>query len=222
MTGEDANEVLAIVQRICPVVLSSAVNTTGDVGTALKRAVGMMRVDVNMIEIATFSFAFSVCLDLVRHCGATLVTMDRVRKAALAETPYSLPATQTVLAIVRLTLATEARIVGYMQFRSRDEVSSIATAMNAAFSQTIEIAADDLDQGAYMALINLHGAVVQHLTARGRQLPRVIKYSRVTALPVLRLAQQAYANPARSGELIAENSVVHPGFMPLQGKMLAV
>jgi prophage DNA circulation protein len=225
MTSDEADEVLGIVQRIGPVVLSTATNVTnakGAVATALRRAVGMLIADDNMINQATFAYAFSVCVELARNCGATLVTMDRVRLAALAETPVSQPAIRTVLAIVRITLACEARILSFMQFASRDEVDTIATAVNAAFSQTEEEASNDLDAGTYMALIRLHGDVVTLLATTARLLPRVIQYNYTAVMPALRMAQRAYADPSRFTQLIAENSVCHPAFMPREGKMLAV
>jgi prophage DNA circulation protein len=222
MTGEEANEALAIIRRIGPVVLTAAVNLNGDIGTALRRAVGMLVVDRSLTDPQVFSFAFSVCVDLARHCDATLVTMDRVRKAALAETPVGLPATQIVLAIIRLTLASEARILAYMAFRSRDEVDAIAVQLHAAFAETAEAAADDLDVATYSAITRLHGDVTQHLADRGRQLPRVISYAYQAVMPSLRMAQRAYADPTRYQELIAENQVVHPAFMPRDGIMLAV
>lgn len=222
MTSDEANEVLGIVQRIGPVVLSAAVDPEGTVGTSLRRAVGMLVADYNMINMPSFAFAFGVCVDLARFSQATIVTMDRVRKAALAETPISLPAVQTVLAIVRITLAAEARIIAYAAFKSQDEVNSVATAINAAFSETSEVAADDLDSGTYMALIRLHGDVVKHLADRARRLPRVISYEYSMVMPALRMAQRAYGDPTRYQELINENSVVHPAFMPREGKMLAV
>jgi prophage DNA circulation protein len=222
MTGDEADEVLAIVRRIGPVVLSAAVKPSGTIGTALRRAVGMLVADRNMTNIPTLCFALNVCLDLARHCQATLVTMDRVRKQALLETPVGLPAVETVLAIVRLTLAMEARIIAYTKFRSREEVDQIAMAMNIAFTQTSEIAADDLNAAEYMALINLHGAVTLHLADRGRQLPRVVSYSYQVPMPSLRMAQRVYADPRRHVDLINENHVVHPAFMPIEGKMLAV
>jgi prophage DNA circulation protein len=222
VTSDEANEVLGIVQRIGPVVLSTALDMSGDVGTALRRCVGMLVSDFNMTDLPTFGTAFSICLDLARNCRATLVTMDRVRKAALAEKPVSLPAVQTVLAIVRLTLACEARIISFMTFGSRDEVEGIATAMNAAFSQTSEAASDDLDAGTYMTVTRLHGDVTRHLADRGRQLPRVIAYQYQMVMPAMRMAQRAYGDPTRYQELISENAVVHPAFMPREGKMLAV
>ncbi|MGY3119125.1 prophage DNA circulation protein [Bradyrhizobium sp. S3.14.4] len=211
-----------IVQRICPVVLSAAVDPRGDVGTSLRRVVGMMGADFNMINLPTFCIALGIALDLARHSYATLVTMDRVRKAALAETPKSLPAVLCVNAIVRLTLCCEARIIAFMTFRSREEVDRVSDAMNEAFSETSEAAADSLDAGTYMALIRLHGDVTAHLADRGRQLPRVIRYEFQQVMSSLRMAQRAYADPKRYKELINENHVVHPAFMPRVGKMLAV
>ena len=222
MTSDEADEVLGIVQRIGPVVLSAAVNPSGSIGTSLRRAVGMMIADVNMINLPTFVIAFMVCLELTRFSAATLVTTDRIRKAALAEAPKSLPAVQTVLAIVRLTLACEARIIAKMTFVSRDDVDAVAVAMNDAFNQTSEIASDDLDAGTYQTLVALHAAVVKQLGDRGRQLPRVIQYSYPTVMPALRMAQLAYADPSRYLELIGENGIIHPAFCPRQGKMLAV
>jgi len=222
MTGDEADEVLGIVQRIGPVVLSSAVDLSGTVGTALRRAVGMMIADRNMVDLQAFCFAFNICVDLARHCNATLVTMDRVRKAALKEVPFSLPAALTVTSIVRLTLAMEARIVAFMSFRSREEVDEIAVQMHAAFSETSEAAADDLDAGTYMLLTRLHGDVTRHLAERDRMLPRIIQYNYHAVMPALRMAQRAYSTPQRYKELIDENHVVHPAFMPREGKMLAV
>ena len=222
MSGDEAKEALGIVARIGPVVLSAAVNPTGTVGTALRRAVGMLVADRDMTDPAMFAFAFNVCIDLARHCEATLVTMDRVRKAALAETPVGLPAVGTVMDIVRLTLAMEARIVAYMTFKSREEADAIAEQMTIAFTETAESAADDLDAGTYMAITRLHGDVIQHLADRGRQLPRVITYNHPAVMPSLRMAQRAYADPSRHTELINENHVVHPAFMPREGIMLAV
>jgi Arc/MetJ family transcription regulator len=48
------DEVLGIVRRIGPVVLSSAVQPSGAVGSALRRAVGMMIADRNMTDHDVF------------------------------------------------------------------------------------------------------------------------------------------------------------------------
>lgn len=218
MTSTEAAEVLAIVQRIGPIVLSAAVTPS----SSLRRVVAMMMADHNMTVLGTFQLAFGICVDLARNAGATLVTMDRIRKAGLDEKPLGKPAVLTVHAIVRLTLCQDARIIAAMSFRSRDEVDAIATAVNAAFDTTEQDASDDLDQATYMGLINLHGATVAHLAQVGRQLPRVVQYRYQATMPALRMAQRAYSDPSRAAELIAENDVVHPAFMPRSGRMLAV
>jgi len=220
MTPND--EALAIIKRIGPVVLSVAVDPTTNEAATLRRMVGMMVVDENMAHPATFGTVFGMVLDLARRCDATLATMDKVRVAALAEVPYSLPAVTTVLAIVRLTLAAEARIIAAMTFRSRDDVDALAKVVNEAFSQTELVAADDLNADVYMALLRLHGDITQHLADSGRVLPRVISYKYQMVMPSLRMAQLAYADPTRSSDLEYENAVVQPAFMPLSGRMLAV
>lgn len=223
MKSAEADEVLAIADAVGPVILSATIPPIpAKPGTALRRAVGMMMADPNMSETDYFAYVLSGTLELARQCNATVVTMDRVRKAALDMTPRFLPGTLAKHNVIRLTLAAEARIIATMTFRSRDEVDQIAQAMNAAFAESEEIASDETDQGTYMALINLHGAVVKHLTDIGRQVPRVITYSFQTVMPALRMAQRAYHNAARYKELIDENKVVHPAFVPQEGKMLAV
>ena len=222
MTSDESAEVLAIVQRIGPVVMSAAVDLTTKIGSSLRHCVQMMLNDSNMVDLGTFQLAFGICVDLARNCGATLATMDRVRKAALAETPLGQPAIDTVNAIIRLALCQDARIIGTMSFRSRNEVEDIANAIGLAFSQAEEVASDDLDAGTYMGLINLHGATTAYLADAGRKLPRVVTYTASIPVPSLRMAQRAYGDPSRSDELIAENGVVHPAFMPLSGKMLAL
>ena len=222
MTGDEADEILAMVQRIGPVILSAAVNPRGTIGTSLRRAVGMLIADVDMVHLPTFVFAFGVCLDLARHSEATLSGIDRVRKQALTEQPAWLPGVLHKNTMVRLTLATEARIIAYMPFRSREEVERVTEAVNASFMQTTEIAADDCDQGTYMAMVQLHGTIIKYLADRGRQLPRIINYDYPMIMPALRMAQGAYQTPRRYQELIDENHVVHPAFMPAEGKMLAV
>jgi len=218
----EADEIFGIIKRICPVVLSTAVTPTTTTGAAMRRMVGMMAVDYNMVNLPTFSIVFGMCLDMARRCDATLVTMDRVRKQALTETPATFKAMQFVLTIVRLTLACEARILAAMTFRSRDEVDAIAVAFNAAFEQTTMIASDDLDANTYMALVRLHGDVTRFLADSGRVLPRIVRYEYQMIMPAYRMAHQVYNDPSRATELINENAVVHPAFMPLTGKMLAV
>jgi len=71
MNSYDTDELLQMVRRICPAILSSAVNPSGSVGTSLRRIVGMMKADYNMVNLPTFIIAFGCALDLARYSYAT-------------------------------------------------------------------------------------------------------------------------------------------------------
>ncbi|MCP1761943.1 hypothetical protein [Bradyrhizobium japonicum] len=224
MTGNEADECVAIVERIGPVILSTVpAARKGANASELRHAVGAMVAHAgDLLASHGFSEAMRSCLDQARIAGASLTSMGQVRLAAESESPISLPATLTVLCIIRLCLAQEARIVAGMVFTSRDDASNTATEMSSAFSDAAEVASDDLDAGSYMAIINLQATVVKRLADVGRTLPRVINYSFAGVMPALTMAQRAYADADRTQELIDENKVVHPAFMPMTGRMLAV
>ncbi|MCA1524295.1 hypothetical protein [Bradyrhizobium yuanmingense] len=223
MTGTEADECIAIVERLGPVILSTVPSKKGMSASALRHSVGyMMACAGDLLASHDFAEQMRSCLDQARMTGAGLVAMGQVRLAALAEAPISLPATLTVLCTVRLCLAQEARIVSEMVFRSRDDAANTAAEMTAAFSAAAEVASDDLDAGSYMAIINLQATVVKHLADLGRVLPRVVNYRFARVMPALTMAQRAYADGDRAQGLIDENKVVHPAFMPMTGRMLAV
>ena len=217
----EAKEIAGIISRIAPVVLAAVPSKRGTTASSLRRAVGLMLGDPNMAHIGTFAIAFRVCLDLARASGATLTSMDAVRVAATAEAPINLGAILTVNAIIRLTLAQDARIIAGLSFASRDDVDRIADAMNDAFDSAGETASDDHDAGTYLAILRLQADVTKHLADRGRVLPRVIDYSNPQTTTAITMAKRAYNDPSRSDEIRLENRIVHPAFVPLTGRMLA-
>jgi len=223
MIWADQDEVAAIIQRIGPAVLSTVTAGAGSSGSELRRMIGkLLASDSAITDSASFAAQMIDCLNEARAAGATWVTMARVRLQALSESPQSLSATVLVQMIVRLSLAQEARLVTDLEFKSRDDVDSVAQTMAAAFDAAAEIASDDLQAGAYMAIISLQAAVTKYLTDTGRQLPRVVNYHVVQTLPALAMAQRFYADASRADDLRNENKVVHPAFMPRDGRMLAV
>jgi prophage DNA circulation protein len=223
MNSSDRDEVIGIGRRIGPVILATVPTKLGTSIADLQLAVGAMVADeVGILSRTTFSLALTNCLNLARAAGATLVSMGMVRLAALAETPRSLSAIGIVQAIVLLGLAQEARLVTAMQFKSRDDAAAVADTMNAAFSAAAEAAADDLDAATYVSIINLQSATIRYLADIGRLLPRIINYEYPISMPALAMSQRVYGDASRAIELIDENKVVHPAFMPLTGRMLAV
>ncbi|WP_166304314.1 hypothetical protein [Bradyrhizobium sp. 2S1] len=223
MIRADRDEVAGIIQRIGPAVLSTVPANVGSAGSELRRLVGQMLSSNDVVtDSAAFATQMTACLNEARAAGATWTAMSRVRLQALSETPQSLSATIVVQMIVRLSLAQEARLVTALQFQSRDDVESVAQIMGAAFDAAAEVASDDLQAAAYMAIISLQATVTKFLTDVGRQVPRVITYRFPQTLPALTMAQRLYADASRSDELRNENRVVHPAFMPRDGRMLAV
>ncbi len=220
MIWTDAREVDAIIQRIGPIVLSTAPVTDTTEAALLRRAVGRLLASDN-IEYQPFVERMRISLDLARHAGATLYTMGRVRLAALEEVPESLSAVAVVQAVVRLCLAQEARLVSQIIFASRDDVDATFSYITNAFSDAAEAASDALDAATNIAIIRLQADVIKHLTDVGRQLPRVISYRLGFPLPALAFSQRFYQTGDRADEVIRETKVVHPAFMPLTGRILA-
>jgi prophage DNA circulation protein len=109
-----------------------------------------------------------------------------------------------------------------MIFASRDDASAAQAVMMAAFEQAEDAIPDALDQACYIAMIGLHRSVARQFYETELLLPRVISYSYQVTWPALKMSQRVYGDATHSDELWQENRVVHPAFMPREGKMLAV
>jgi prophage DNA circulation protein len=94
--------------------------------------------------------------------------------------------------------------------------------MTDAFNEAAEVAADASQAGVYMATITLQARVIKHLSDQDRVLPRVVNYSFQQTMPAPTLSNRVYGTGERYLELAKENKVIHPAFMPLTGRMLAV
>ena len=66
------------------------------------------------------------------------------------------------------------------------------------FRDAEEIAADDMDQATFAALITLHGAMVNHLVATARPLPRMLNFQFYEPLPSLVIAYRLYERRRRA------------------------
>ena len=108
-----------------------------------------------------------------------------------------------------------------MTFVSRQDVDAIKQQLQQPFQDAEEIAADDMDQMTFQALIALHGAVTNHLVATARPLPRMLGFQFFEPLPSLVMAYKLYDDASRCDELREENKVVHPAFCPPTGQALS-
>jgi prophage DNA circulation protein len=94
--------------------------------------------------------------------------------------------------------------------------------MNAAFNEAEIIAADQMDEASYMALVKLHAALTFHLIETARPLPRVVAWRFGKPMSTRIVAQRLYYDAARADELRRENKVVHPAFMRNYGRGLSL
>lgn len=159
-------------------------------------------------------------LNQARLSGATMAQFKAIRTEAASQGLAGGAATLIAQRIVLLCLAQEARIIAEMTFRSTSDAGKVAEEMHREFDAAAEAASDGKDAAVYVAILSLHASVTKHLADIGRKLPRIIPYRFPASMPSLAMSQRVYQNGERSDELIAENSVRHPLFMPASGRML--
>jgi prophage DNA circulation protein len=94
-------------------------------------------------------------------------------------------------------------------------VQAMIVRMKAALDPMKEVAADELPAASYQALNELGAAVMRHLSRTELRLPRKIIYNTKKPKAGYALSYLIYADANRSDELVAENRVVHPAFMPI-------
>jgi prophage DNA circulation protein len=163
--------------------------------------------------LATFNAA--------RIAGATSEGLASLRLKIEAEAPVSAIAQAIKIGMVRICLGQEARVVAATEYVSRDDVERTLSALNLAFEAAQDEAADAGQTGAYRALVSMQAAVTRDLSTRSRSLPRMVSFNVPPATPALVLANRLYGDADRTDEILAENKVVHPLFLPLSGRALS-
>ena len=169
----------------------------------------------------TFWGDYTACFDQAQTAGVTFEQFETLRILAEASLPVSDAAIAVKNFSVRMVLVEEARILAAMTFVSRDQIDDFIDQMRENFDGAIIVAADNMDNVAYQALIALKGAVVNDLASRALQLPRLVNYTLARRLPSLYLAQTIYQDASRNDEIVAENEIINPNFCPLQLRVLS-
>jgi prophage DNA circulation protein len=221
MFKPDAQEAASVCDSVLSYMLRLA-PTKGRPGSDLRTAVGDFLADAESLLVNDEAGSpLDAIFELARVTGLTQPQLEAVRLAAVALTPVLLGAVLIQNALIQFCLAFECRIIADMTFVSRQDVDNIKTIMMDAFDPAEELAADDMDQAAYMALIQLHAALAFHLNQTARPLPRMLDYAFAAVLPTLVLAYRLYSDAGRADEVRAENHIVHPAFSLREGKALS-
>ncbi len=121
----------------------------------------------------------------------------------------------------RAALISLARACAAYQPGSYNDAIALRTAVTTLFDAEILIAADNGDSQSYLALRNLRTAVVNDLTARGAQLPRLITIETAAPMPSLALAYKLYGDATRADELTAEAETSSSMLLPTEFQALS-
>jgi hypothetical protein len=218
----DVNEAVPLCDRVLSYMLA-IMNTRGRSGSDMRTAIGdfianaktLLRNDLAGPPLADV-------FDKAIAAGITLSQLDAVRASAVVESPKTVGALLVKNSLINFTLSTEGQILAGTTFVSRDDANAMKLRMNDAFAPMEEIAADDMDQMTYSALVHLHAAITFFLIETARPLPRMLEFQFYSpSIPTLVAAYRLYSDASRADELRQENKVVHPGFMRSAGKALS-
>jgi hypothetical protein len=218
----DAKEAAPLLQRALMALLGAG-PTSGCPGADLRTTCGYLYANaLVLIQSDAAGQPLADCFEAARKVGFTQEDLSWfVRTKVMAEAPVTLGATLIKNCIIEMCLATECRIIADMVFTSRDDVEALKLQMNEAFSQAEEVAADDMDQATFRALVALHSALIYHLVETARPLPRMLQYQFAASLTTLVLGHRLYDDAGRADELRVENKIVHPAFAPMTGRALS-
>jgi prophage DNA circulation protein len=207
------DEAVAIIDRMLT-ALMDGMPITGRPGSDLRKLVGALKANsAAAINNGTVGTQLQACFDTALAAGATLPNMDNVRIAMLKETPQYFIGAAMACAGVIFSLVEQTRMITAMTFASRSDVEVMLTKMSDIFDEA-KLAMSNMISGTnYEYLVALSAALIQHLAATERMLPRMVSYQLPASLPALNVANLLYGDGARFDELIAENKTVHPAFM---------
>jgi prophage DNA circulation protein len=101
-----------------------------------------------------------------------------------------------------------------MIFTSRDDTQNMMARMTGAFNLARDNAAERMDSATYENLGYLAGSIINHLNTVALILPSLVQFEFNRSWPALSMANLIYQDGSRWQELVNENKVVHPAFMP--------
>jgi hypothetical protein len=222
MNRTDLAEALAIWREVVAAVAAAPIDRTTTEAAELRRACGVAQSGGRAaIQDHAFGAMLRAVFDGAGAAGAAPEFFSRVRAIAEAAAPASPIASTVANLAIRLALASEGAALAATTFTSRSQVEAALARVRDGFEAAIDSAMDERQGQAFAALSALYAAVARDLTERARALPRMVSYDAGVSQPSVTVAHRLYADASRAGALVAENAVVHPLFMPAQGRALA-
>lgn len=155
---------------------------------------------------------------------AVLAAMQPASATPSSPTGIAMASMQVAVsdALRRTAVIAMARASASYRPTSVADAASVRATVCAALDAEILIAGDQHEDATYNALRKLRSAVSAYLTKRGAGLPSVATISSGVAMPALALAQKVYRDASRADGLVAQSNAIHPAFLPIKFKALAI
>jgi hypothetical protein len=221
MYKSDVDEAVPICQRVLLYALTT-VATRGRPGSDVRSAIGAFIVNApTLLRNDLAGPPLADVFDKLVAAGVTIPQLNAVRAKAELETPVTVGGELVTNSLIYFTYSATGTILSGMMFTSRDDVNAMRLLLNDAFAVMEEVAADEMDQMTFQALIRLHAAIMFYLIETARPLPMMLNFQFGSSLPTLIIAYRLYADASRADELRDENKVVHPAFAPRIGRALS-
>jgi hypothetical protein len=212
--AEDAANLL---RNLLNLILTSIPSEQSKERDELRRLVGILRDNAeNAVRGTTLGTDLQNIYLAADDAGATFRGIDEARKYLMSQVASKSALTQIIFrnALI-MTLGEQSKIITRMPFATQDQIKNMMVYMAAAFDNAKAIGIDEVDVLVYQTLNAMGAALMNHLGTTELQLPRMLSYSTAIPMPSLYLANRIYADPSRADEIAAQNSVVHPAFMPM-------
>lgn len=221
MINPDADEAAGIVTRMLG-HMAQCIDPTTSAAPQARSQIGYVVANINSLLLDdVIGSAIDYCFQLVIAAGATQSEIEFVRQWLIVETPKTLGGTQVQAGCVQLCLAAEGQIIANITFVSREDVETCLQSILEPFAVSEELAADNMDQMAFQALISLQATITNFLVNTARPLPYMTSYQFNKSLPSLVIAYRLYGDASRADQIVQENKIVHPAFCPPSGTALS-
>jgi len=219
--SKEIKEALGIMNRMLD-ALMTGLSSRGEAGSQFRSAVGDLRANApDLVESFTIGTELYNVFEQARASSACFSNLDAVRVQMLSEQPVYNFGTAMKDAGIVFSFVEQCMMIGGMTFVSRFDVEQIMAKMEDVIEDIKLEVAELLDGFLYLQVVELAAALIQHLAATERQLPRIVAVTTPMSYPSLRLATYFYNDGARADEIADENKVIHPAFCPMSLRVLS-
>lgn len=211
----EIREISDVVTRLLDNLSLVITARTDSASIDLRRQIGVVRAKhLVMLADGTFPDELLACFTLALDAVTDVVGLDHVLTHLFEEEPTTDMAVAIVNSAILFCMSAQSRVIVKMEFTSRDDVDAMIGKMTGFFDTAKEIAADSMGTACYQNLNSLAGSLTNHLATTARPLPRIIEFMLPVPMPALAASMRLYYTADRWEELVDENKVIHPLFVP--------